>query len=290
MNLDPHQVRQAETQMKSADSSVEGRLPEAYQWLLVPEQVNPQAPIVLQAIRLSSGDTLAIRASKKLRSDELLLTSIGSTVLRKYMDDIPLWRGDHVSIKQLVEYFASYLYLPRLVNPDVLVNAVRSGLEFVTWQSETFAYAESYDDSAGRYMGLRGGQIVNISEYDTGLLVKPYVAVEQLNNETVEGPVPPGPTGHGPGPGPGGTDGPAPPQKFKRFHGTVVLDPARVGRDAGRIAEEVISHLGGQVDAEVTVTLEIEAKLPDGASEQSIRAVTENCRTLKFENHGFEKE
>ena len=68
------------------------------------------------------------------------------------------------------------------------------------------------------------------------------------------------------------------------------LDPARVGRDAGRIADEVIAHLAGQMGAEVTVTLEIEATLPDGASDQIVRTVTENSRTLKFDSQGFEKE
>jgi hypothetical protein len=42
--------------------------------------------------------------------------------------------------------------------------------------------------------------------------------------------------------------------KAKRFHGAVVLDTARVGRDASRIAEEVIAHLSGLVGATVTVT------------------------------------
>ena len=56
LNLDPHQVRQAETQNQAADSAVTARLPETYQWLLVAEQVNPQAPIKWQAIRLSGGD------------------------------------------------------------------------------------------------------------------------------------------------------------------------------------------------------------------------------------------
>lgn len=76
----------------------------------------------------------------------------------------------------------------------------------------------------------------------------------------------------------------------RRYHGTVILDPARVGRDAGRVAEEVIAHLAGQVGATVTVTLEIEATLPKGAPEQIVRTVTENSRTLKFGSHGFEKE
>ena len=69
-----------------------------------------------------------------------------------------------------------------------------------------------------------------------------------------------------------------------------VLDPTRVGRDASRIADEVIAHLAGQVGSEVTVTLEIEATLADGASDQIVRTVTENSRTLKFTSHGFETE
>jgi hypothetical protein len=70
----------------------------------------------------------------------------------------------------------------------------------------------------------------------------------------------------------------------------VRLHPARVGRDAGRIAEEVIAHLAGQPGAEVEVTLEIQAVLPNGANEQTVRTVTENSRTLKFESHEFETE
>lgn len=46
----------------------------------------------------------------------------------------------------------------------------------------------------------------------------------------------------------------------------------------------------GQAGAEVTVRLEIAADLPQGASDQVVRTVTENGRTLKFETHGFEKE
>ena len=76
----------------------------------------------------------------------------------------------------------------------------------------------------------------------------------------------------------------------KRFHGSVNLDAARVGRDASRIADEVIAHLAGLVGSEVTVTLEIEAKIPDGAPDHVVRAVTENARTLKFTSHGFERE
>jgi predicted AAA+ superfamily ATPase len=291
LNLDPQQLKQAENQLKAADGAATARLPEAYQWLLVPEQPNPQAPITWHATRLSGSDSLAARASKKLRSDELLVTSLGSTVLRKHLDDVPLWAGNHVEVKQLVEHFARYPYLPRLAGSEVLLHAIRDGLDLPTWQSDTFAYAESYDQAAGRYRGLRGGKLVNVSAESDALLVKPEAARRQMDAEL---PLP----ADGPRPAPSLDGGvPLPPlvspaqaPKLRRFYGTASLDPARVGRDASRIADEVIAHLAGQVGAEVTVTLEIEASLPTGASDQLVRTVTENSRTLKFTSHGFEKE
>ena len=84
--------------------------------------------------------------------------------------------------------------------------------------------------------------------------------------------------------------GPVTPPKPKRYHGTVTLTPERAGRDASKVADEVISHLVGLVGASVTVTLEIEAEIPAGVPEHVIRTVTENGRTLKFTSHGFESE
>ena len=50
------------------------------------------------------------------------------------MDRVPLWRGNHVAIQQLVDDFGRYLYLPRLQSTNVLVNAIRSGLALLTWR------------------------------------------------------------------------------------------------------------------------------------------------------------
>jgi hypothetical protein len=40
----------------------------------------------------------------------------------------------------------------------------------------------------------------------------------------------------------------------------------------------------------VKVTLEVQAELQNGVSEETMRTVLENCRTLKFESFGFEEE
>lgn len=301
LNLDPHQVKQAENQKGAADSAVTARLPETYQWLLVPVQSNPQAAVEWQAIKLSGQDSLAVRASKKLRSDEHLLTSFAATRLRMELDRVPLWRGNHVAIKQLAEDFAKYLYLPRLKDSSVLVGAIRDGFALLTWARESFAFADSYDDSDGRYRGLRDGQQVPHLDSDSpGLLVKPDIARVQLDAEIVTPTV--GGSHAAPivgreGSAPAGQvdsstrmPNPAVAMQPKRFHGTVTLDATRVGRDASRIADEVIAHLAGLVGAAVTVTLEVDAVIPSGAPDHVVRTVTENSRTLKFTSQGFEKE
>jgi hypothetical protein len=43
LDLSPHQVKQAETQKAAADGAVTARLPETYQWLLVPTQASPRS-------------------------------------------------------------------------------------------------------------------------------------------------------------------------------------------------------------------------------------------------------
>ena len=128
LNLDPHQVRQATTQHEAADGAVTARLPEAYQWVLTPGQSDPRSAVEWQATRVTGSDSLAVRAARKLRSDELLVGKFGSVLVRRALDDVPLWRGDHVPVSTLVDDFAQQLYLQRLDGPAVLADALRSGV------------------------------------------------------------------------------------------------------------------------------------------------------------------
>jgi hypothetical protein len=208
-----------------------------------------------------------------------------------------LWRGgNHVSIRQLVEDFASYLYLPRLKDPSVLTQAVQDGVALMTWEQDSFAYAESYDQDSGRYRGLRSMQQISVADGDAGLVVRSEVARKQIDEEVVVVADPPGGDPGDVDP-PEPDDGPDEPRDkplvarvAKRYHGSVSLDPTRAGRDASTIADEVIAHLSGLMGANVKVTLEIEADIPDGAPDQVVRIVTENSRTLKFDDTGFEVE
>jgi hypothetical protein len=301
LDLSPHQAKQAVSQKQAASTVVESRIPEAYQWLLVPTQATPQSTLEWTSLRLTGHEALALRASKKLRNDEMLSTGLGGTRLRLELDNVPLWRGDHVTIKQLIEDFGRYTYLPRLRDSRVLIDAVRDGLTLLMWPQESFAYADSFDEAKGRYLGLRSGQNITVSEDSLfGLLVKPEAALKQMeadkpvpvvptsgDNTTAANTSASTPTTPTATPEPNKpTEAPKP----KRFHGTVTLDPQRVGRDAGKIAEEVIAHIASLIGADVTVRLDIEAIIPSGVPDNVVRTVTENARTLKFTSQGFEVE
>lgn len=80
------------------------------------------------------------------------------------------------------------------------------------------------------------------------------------------------------------------PGPFRALRHRVTLDAERVGRDAGRVAEEVIARLTELVGARVTVTLEIEAYIASGAKDRIVRTATEDSRTLRFTSQGFERE
>jgi hypothetical protein len=178
---------------------------------------------------------------------------------------------------------------------------MRDGVGLLTWQQETFAYAEGWDAEQQRYRGLRAGQIGSVTLEGESVLVRPEVAARQLAEDqaraqtTTPGvagqPYPPMGAQAGVGRAANGGTTTAQPVSTgpKRFFGSVGLDPTRVGRDAGRIAEEVIQHLAGLMGSQVEITLGIQVELPDGTPDHIVRTVTENCRTLRFKAHGFEE-
>jgi hypothetical protein len=229
---------------------------------------------------------------------------MAGTRLRLEIDQVPVWRSNHVGVKLLVDDFAKYLYLPRVKNAQVILDAIQDGISRTTWGQDTFAYADYYDANADRYRGLEAGRRISIQLNGHSVVVKPEAATAQQEKEaaaasagssgttTTTSTTPPT-TGNGSGAGK--TISPsaegAEPKKvvLRRFHGTAKIDATRLSRDVDQIASAVVQHLSGLLGANLTVTIDIEAEIPAGAPDNVIRTVTENCRTLKFENSGFEE-
>jgi len=119
------------------NQTVEHLLKEAYLWLLVPTQIRRNQ---LSGRKSDyKGKTLILRASRKLVHEEHLITNYAALRLRFEALDLDLWRDvNHLDLKKLGEYLVYYLYLPRLKNEQVLLQAV--WVWQVLWQ-ENFAYA-----------------------------------------------------------------------------------------------------------------------------------------------------
>lgn len=307
LNLDAFQAKQAKSKAREADETVNQRLPETYTWLLVPCQSNAQAPIEWAENRLQGSDKLAVRASRKLANDGNLNTQLAGPLLRMELDRVPLWRGENVSVKQLIEDFAQYIYLPRLKGPEVLLGAIRDGVGNLNWRSETFAYADAWDDAKKRYLGLKAGDpVAHVANDSRSLVVRSEAADRQIKADAqaaaaanTGGPtsgtsaVPPGGATNASGASQAKA-GPTPPSTPKiarnRFYGSVEVDPMRLGREAAKIATDVLAHINGLTDAKVTVRIEIEAQIPGGVDTNIARAVTENCKVMGFTSFGFEDE
>ena len=75
----------------------------------------------------------------------------------------------------------------------------------------------------------------------------------------------------------------------RRFFGVKSLDPQRVSRDADQIADRGREAPRRSRGRGRRVKLEISANVPDGVPDDVVRTVTENAKTLKFEQHGFEE-
>ena len=304
LDLSASQARQAETKRKDWDSIVDQRILETWQIILAPYQSDPKSQNYewMTYKPLGSG-SMAERASERLKREEALLSKYAGTSLRVEIDRIPLWRGNHVEIRQLAEDFAKYLYLPRLQSSRILIEAIEDGIGLMSWTKDSFAYADAWDDETGRYKGLRGGKNISVSETGQNLVVKPDIAYAQLKKESEEvaTPVTPPPSGgtdtgfddviKDPRPG-GGDEGTTikPPPQPKRFFGSCKLDPTRLTGETGKIADEVVQHLTSLLGASVEVSIEIHANIPAGVPENVVRTVTENSKTLKFDEFGFEEE
>ena len=287
LNLDPQQTRHAETQTAHFDETVAQRMGETFVWLLVPGQDDPRNAEIEWAItRVTGGDPIPVRVSHKLRGDEGLIVEYAGTRLRLDLDRVPLWRGDNVSTQQLWGDYTQYLYLPRLRDRTVLIRAIESGAADLGWEQDTFAYAQSYDKGSERYLGLVAGSGVTVLIDGASLVVNSEVAKAQIEADKDEDDQEEDKEDSNEEEGEEGEGE----TKVRRFYGTKPLDPQRVSRDADQIASEIVTHLVSLVGAEVEVKLEITADFPAGVPDDVVRTVTENAKTLKFEQHGFESE
>lgn len=301
LNLDAFQSNQADGKVKTGLETIKLRLPETFVWILTPYQDKGSTETTWDESKMngSAHDAYLSRVTKKLITQSQLYNDFAATELQMNLNNVPLWRGDNVPVKQLREDFAKYLYLPKLISPDLLRMAIEAGINTVAWEKDTFAFAESYDEENNRYRGLRAGQHVFVSLDGNGLLVKSNVAAAQFAKEKAEAEAKAAETtpdsgksyqGNPIADGRSGTVKEADGQGAKntRFVGHMDMDAIRFFRDAETVEKEILKHLNALKGTKVKITLHIEADNRDGFSTDTERILKENGKTLGFGGVEFE--
>ncbi len=313
LDLTENQKNQAIERRRQAGETAQSRLLNTYQWALLPTEREAGTGFRISERKVDgSADFLAERVTRRLGNDGELSTRQAAVNVRRQLDRVPqLWAAGHVSVADLWSAFASYPYLSRLRDQQVLAQGVTDHL--VTWDRDGFALAEAWDSATERYVGLwlpddaASAPVVTSST----LVVQPdraraqreaeRAAEEERRARDEQGDLRPEPSGKG-GPD-GGTDGTpsergtasaggtvTPPAEHPktRFFGSRELRPDALGLDFKKVHEEVLAHLA-QPGVELTVRIDVEATKNDGFDAGQVRTVSENARTLKFEQAGFEE-
>lgn len=305
LNLDAAQNTETRNNINRSNETVNLRLKETYCWLLVPyiDREIDMRELVWDVDRISGGtESVVAKAANKMLQNEQLITKWAPALLKMELDNL-LWKDDnHIQIKKLWEFITTYCYLPRLANFNVLESAIQAGVN----SDEFFALASSI--SGDRYVGLKYNEYVS-SIYPTDYIVKEIVALKQITAEKTQNPPQGGteipgwdnPAGNGGGdtpvqpggwnpvqPGGGTTLPPARPTNT-RFFMSQKLDNTRVIRDVQKLMDEVVNLLSSADGADVEISLEVTAHTDKGFNSNTVRAVTENCRTLKIDQSGFEE-
>jgi uncharacterized protein len=300
LNIDGLQEEQAKKELQSAEDVLPRVARECYKWLLCPVQATPadRQPTIEAFPLNTSGSALGTEIQRVCHDNELVISAWSPIHLRDTLKKL-YWKDgkDAVGAMAFWEDMQRYLYLPRLNGRTVLEQAIVKGAG-----SKDF-FGTAYGQTGDVFEGFRFGD-ANIQFDDTLLLIEPEVAkryetnlpVDLKPNSEVVGGIAPSPTGAPDGrstPLQSSTGGassvPATGTgKAKSFYGSVEVNPATAKMRLVQLAEEIISNLASDPQAELKITVEINAAFPNGATDQIKRAVSENAKSLGFKTSTWE--
>ena len=305
--LDNLQAQQARTELRAAENVLPSVARECYKWLLCPAQETPTGKPLVEAKALNtSGAALGAEIERVCIDNEWVIPTWSPIHLRTKLNEL-YWKADKPSVKasDFWEDTRRYLYLPRLKDRGVLAQAIVKGA------CTTDFFGTAYGEHEGKFDGFKFGD-ANVQFDDTLLLIEPAAAAaaachaanqpKPAHSVTPAGEGGPSPfDGYkeptmgdagdldpSPGAGPPAHPTPPPPAKAKSFVGSAVIPPAAAKMRLVQIAEEIITVLAADPNANVKVRIEIEATFPNGAQDQTKRAVSENANTLGFSTAEWE--
>ena len=295
--LDNLRTQQAKKELKDAEEVLPRVARECYKWLLYPSQENPTGKPSVENFPLNTGGAaLGPEIERVCLDNEWVINTWSPIHLRTKLKEL-YWKADKTAVKagDFWEDTLRYLYLPRLKDRGVLQQAIVKGAG-----TKDF-FGTAYGQTGDKFEGFKLGD-ANVQLDDTLLLIDPEAAARYAL-KLMSAPLPSSfsaPVVHD-APAvnvPGATvtssstvDGftiPVVAPQSRSFHGNVAVNAATAKLRLVAIADEIIAALAADPNAEVSVTVEIQANFPGGVKDQTKRTVSENARTLGFKNADWE--
>ena len=299
LNIDGLQEEQAKKELQSAEDVLPRVARECYKWLLCPVQATPadRQPTIEAFPLNTSGSAFGAEIQRVCHDNELVISAWSPIHLRDTLKKL-YWKEGKEAVGAMAfwEDMQRYLYLPRLSDWHVLEQAIMKG----TGSKDFFGTA--YGQTGDVFDGFKFGD-ANVQFDETLLLIEPdfarrYEATLAVNlkaSPIAGGGTPSqsaGATGQSPlfqNPAvsaiPAATTGSGKP---KSFYGSVEVSPATAKMRLVQLAEEIIGNLAADPQAELKITVEINATFPNGATDQIKRAVSENAKSLGFKTSTWE--
>ena len=280
LDLKSSERKQANEYTRQTDEALKNKVHETYCWLLVPIQEN-SSELNFETLKIPGNENYAMKASKKLISTEALVIKWSPALLKRELDKW-IWKDkNHINTKKLWEYYTSYPYLTRLKDQTVLTDAIEKGL----LSKDFFGYASEVNKD--KYKGLIfASSHSSVTIDDSSMLIKPDIAEKQseLENKSekiIEQ------QGISKSFSPESGNKKSTEVIKTNFYGTVTLDWETLAIKSGNIATEIIQHLKSLKNSNVEIQIEIRGNVSDGISDEVMRTISENCRTLKFKDWEF---
>jgi hypothetical protein len=288
------QATDASDKAKSNRESAQKAVRSAWSHILYPVKSDAAGkPFELEHSLISTRERSALPSLvyDKAKADGIVLEKLGTE--RLWLALKPIWPEDrlHLSISEVADWFAAYVYLPRLRDRVVLESAIR---EAVAKLDAQFGYADAFDEATGTYRKLVWAQMPPELLASTAVLVREAEAKQQLSRRPQAGPMPSdGPTASVSGPQQPDTEptiGPQSPSKPRRFYGSVEIDMVRPVKSFDAILNAVVMELQRTQGVKVKLTLDIEAEATGGFDDSEVSVIRDNAKQLKFkpESTGFE--
>ena len=292
-NLTKAQTRDAEAQSERSRRSLQQSVRGAWVHILFPDPPDDSAGgagYVMRSARLTNrGGAKPIPEAvwDKVKSDGTVLDKLGPHNLVQSLE--ALWPADrpHLAIADIRDWFASYVYLPRLRDPATLDGALQQLFEDLALP---YAYASGFDENTGLYDGVTDGKTWLVGNPGAGLLVRRDAirTEDPAPDKPGGGTTPTQPGGTGPTlplPDPGK---PPPKPSPKRFFATVAVDPEKAGLEVARIMDGLLVELTRTKGSELKLTLELEGSSAEqGYPEDVVDIVKANARDLKLKDGSF---